>query len=137
MIYIYRFYRTATSSDQESFNSSCLYVLFVCFAAVVVLLLLLLLLPGAVFSIRNYRNIYHQWLKTFFLLEKGEWLRTQCCIHFPPNHFKYLFWSYLLIFTSDLHSSYHPMFWALLPLESAYFLRIWMFQLRRTPRKYC
>lgn len=53
MILISRFYRIATSADQESFHPRFSFVLFVClfvsFAAVIVMLLLLLLLPSAGF----------------------------------------------------------------------------------------
>ena len=77
-------------------------------------------------------------MKTSILIERGEWLRSQCCIHFPPSHFNYLIWSDLLIFTSALHFSKRLYVLSATAVgKCLLFIRIWMFQLRLTPRKYC
>lgn len=77
-------------------------------------------------------------MKTSILMERGEWLRSQCCIHFPPSHFNYLIWSDLLIFTSALHFSKRLYVLSATAVgKCLLFIRIWMFQLRLTPRKYC
>ena len=64
-----------------------MFCLFVCFAAVVVLLLLLLLLPGAVFSIRNYRNIRSPVVENFLLIRERRMAAHSVLHSFPSKSF--------------------------------------------------